>query len=716
MTSMDEHRCVVSVGTSEELAFDKNFSSFAHVEKVYSQGKNLDPIRRCFSLARSLGATWVIKEKIKAVGLIAEENEELRTLKNEDGICPFRPTEELDRVSFWANVRCSQCGDVSSQEKELIGYAIFKYDSYKDTDNSWKYSWHVFEAIFCKRPRAHHFVPKTVEYRVRVKENLYQIKGILYCQQNGMNKACAHVALRSLLSRLVPEGDVSYKEMNRIAKEIHLEEKEAVRQQGEEMRDFFPWDGLSVLKIQAILKKYNVAFMNYEYDVAMEDWMKDTGLAKVRHEIASDLLTYTTACGNSDKDVEGTAKKIQKQICTLYNGKMASRITSDLLSYCDNLRKEGDEKYKKEEIQKRIWDLYALMISPEMEKPCPRDSLPYRKHLYAGIESGYGGLLGFRLSDGKRHIIPFFGHSFNKDTWVSDAEKPYFAKGEEGYMSSESWANSFIGHDDNFGPNYYVPKSYIAPKDVLYVVALLPSIQKTGGNKHPIGDEGGISELLAPSWICAEVLASRVLFSRKKAEPTYEKESTNSDEQKISHLLRNISEDDRTSEKYRAIVDNNHWWQRLSDYIEQRRVVLRALCLTKKEYLDFLEKAETWGDENEGPSLPGLSQNRILATKENPATQEKIRVFLETYNDLLWVVEISIPQLFPANLRKLGEIILDATKPDQDLPIFEHFILARLPGLYVLKKSSEVSPAERNELPFELLKSDLDSHVAIITL
>ena len=64
---------------------------------------------------------------------------------------------------------------------------------------------------------------------------------------------------------------------------------------------------------------------------------------------------------------------------------------------------------------------------------------PYRKFLYSGVESGVGGLLGFNCGGDSRHIIPVFGHTFNKDTWASDAESAYFQVGSGlCYMPSRS--------------------------------------------------------------------------------------------------------------------------------------------------------------------------------------------------------------------------------------------------------------------------------------
>jgi len=98
------------------------------------------------------------------------------------------------------------------------------------------------------------------------------------------------------------------------------------------------------------------------------------------------------------------------------------------------------------------------------EEPTYRRELPYQKLLYAGIESGAGAMLGFKLAGPRaegRHIIPFFGHTTNQDAWVPNAEVAYFHVGEDTrYVPSEAWVSSFIGHDDNFGSNFCVPRLY----------------------------------------------------------------------------------------------------------------------------------------------------------------------------------------------------------------------------------------------------------------
>lgn len=188
---------------------------------------------------------------------------------------------------------------------------------------------------------------------------------MLYCQQNELNKACAQVALRSLLSRILPEGDIAYRQINQIANAVNP--------------GFNPAKGLSVPQIREVFRVLGIGFNDIDYSA-------------------------------HDEDI--------------------------------------------------------------------RKTLPYQKYAYAGLESGGGALVGFRLAGRElraeaKHIIPIYGHTFNKDTWAPDADVAYFRIGEGvGYVPSESWTSSFLGHDDNFGPNFCIPRLYIGNDKVDYVVEI----------------------------------------------------------------------------------------------------------------------------------------------------------------------------------------------------------------------------------------------------
>lgn len=391
---------------------------------------------------------------------------------------------------------------------------------------------HVFESVFRKYDHHHNCVPRPRRYEIAVGDRRFGIPGVLFCQQNTMNKACAHVALRTLLSRFLPTGDISYEEINRIAL-------------GHAAADWEPSHGLDVAQIRAVLNEYKIGFRDIDY----------------------------------------------------------------------------------------------------AQFPDLVESAPFQKFVYAGVESGLGALLGFELSgpalqESRRHIIPFYGHTFNQDTWAPDADSAYFHIGEGlGYIPSENWTSSFLGHDDNFGPNYCVPRLYVRPEQVRYVVELFqPGVQYSG--------------------VTAEALALAFLYS----------------------VIPQV--DPR----------GNRWLERLRLWASNQKAVLRAQALNKREYINHLRNLRDWEDHSEQAGFYDLLQDRLP--------------------EMLWMIEVSTPQLFPANERKLGEIILDAGRilgSDSKLIPFDMFLFARFPSLYFFGRDIDQAGRPR----FTTTPSTLISHTSL---
>jgi hypothetical protein len=217
----------------------------------------------------------------------------------------------------------------------------------------------------------------------------------------------------------------------------------------------------------------------------------------------------------------------------------------------------------------------------DVDYNCPTASeepglIPYQKVVYAGVESGGGALLGFHLSgpgltEESRHIIPFFGHTFNQDTWGPLAETAYFHVGERTrYLPSEAWVSSFIGHDDNFGSNFCVPRHYVSQAQVDYAVEVLLDGRAYSG-------------------VTAEAVAADYLYS----------------------ILRGLPH------------SSLPWLSRLVDYVGDQRVVLRAVCVTAKEYLGHWRRSSDWESKTEDPALC-----------------QALQWYLP---ERLWVVEVSVP-------------------------------------------------------------------------
>ena len=404
--------------------------------------------------------------------------------------------------------------------------------------------WHIFEAVFRKYPHQHNCVPQPQKYFLTVGAKTFDIEGVLYCQQNTLNKACAQVAIRSLLSRLLPETDVSYRRINQIASSVDP--------------SHIPNQGLDVQQIRKIFDVYGIKYSDVDYSIK---------------------ATATP---------EEKEKKNQQQI-----------------------------------------------------------DLPYQKYAYSGLESGGGALVGFRCTNSRReearHIIPIYGHTFNKDTWAPDANFAYFRIGTKaGYIPSEIWTSSFVGHDDNLGPNYCIPRLYIQKEKVDYVLEVFrPGIAYSG--------------------VEAEAVALNILYS----------------------LIADLDS------------SKNSWILRLKQWCSCQRLVFRALALSKNEYMSHLRSLSDWEGNNESTEICSVLESELP--------------------DYVWAVEISTPQLFPANKRKLGEILFDGTgnitKLDGSLNS-DLFIFARLPGVYMLGGNVD----EHGRPEFIQVSSFLESHTDLVRL
>ena len=539
---MDRHR-LVGPTSIELFSTVAPFSCFDFVDQRFPSGNFA--IRRLFSLARAGGGCTLIVETIEPDGIIADENDEIRTLH------PGYEMTGLTRISFWTSA-ITDPGQLRSEDSEhCIGYAILKRDAipvqyidFGDDENpeagvGQEFAppgyWSVFEAVFTKYPHPNNCIPNIMTYKVSVGDAEFRVQGILYAQQNNINRQCAQVALRSLLTRVL-QRDISYREINSLANRPP-EQK-----------------GLNVSQIRAVLTGLGISFRDYDYEL---------------------------------------------------NPELRNRVRNH-----------------------------------------------YQKCAYAGIESGMGALITFALAgprvrqDQPLHIVPFYGHTFNKDTWIPEADIAYFQVGNDvGYIPSECWTSSFLGHDDNFGPNFCVPRLYLEPENVKYVVEIL----KSG---------------YAVSGIDAEAKGLPFLYS----------------------LLDHVD----------VVASQDPWLKRLVVSVREsriQRVVLRAVAIDKDAYVKHLATERDWENHSEHDAV-------IQALRD------------ANIPDHLWIVEFSIPQLFPANQRKLGEIVLNGeVELSGDDGDFSPFVLARLPGSYYFIKSDE-----SDDLHFERYASALVSHFPVIRL
>ena len=253
MGSSDIHRLQESIAEPLLIGFDcPEFSSFRFLEEHFP---NASPaVHRTFSIARMVGCHTLAIEIINPIGLLAEDNEEL---------CKYggKCVDLIFRISFWRTIYSPDITAQSLKPDELIGYVIIKRDSgVCQQTNSFIDRWYVFEALYRNECFAGCCIFAIGSYKVKVCSHECIINGVLYCQQNGINKCCAHVALRTLLSRIMPGSDISYKTINQYASFASSS------------GGFSPGAGLSLEQIRHVLGFSGICFEEYDSKFKSNDY------------------------------------------------------------------------------------------------------------------------------------------------------------------------------------------------------------------------------------------------------------------------------------------------------------------------------------------------------------------------------------------------------------------------------------------------------------
>jgi len=289
-------------------------------------------------------------------------------------------------------------------------------------------------------------------------------------------------------------------------------------------------------------------------------------------------------------------------------------------------------------------------------------NVPYSKYVYGAIESGFPAIVGFRTKYMPQrgfgfHAVPIFGHTFNDDTWVPSAERSYFKVGSRRYLPSERWISTFIGHDDNWGSNFCIPRDYMEPhrycenascdgscdqqeECITGVIACLPA-----------------DTAVAP--VEAEIAGAEYLFRILQDFPVKE-------------------------------FPENFWATELIDYAQyQNSAVLRPILIETEDYVSHLRSVTDWEGNNIDPKYATVISENIKGWT-------------------FWMIEVSVPHLFSSNKRKVGEILIEATSPlDMSESGESNFILARLPGCFVF---SADAPDKKS---FNFNSSGCPGHVAM---
>ena len=312
-----------------------------------------------------------------------------------------------------------------------------------------------------------------------------------------------------------------------------------------------------------------------------------------------------------------------------------------------------------------------------------RPPCSYQRTLYGGLESGYPALLIFGRvqtlplqADGLPlnpknslyHVIPIFGHTFNQDMWVPRAETSWFefriGAGTR-YLPSDLWLSAFIAHDDSLGSNYCIPKHYLPPLEI---------------NEQRLHESQSASGVMA----VIQTLPRTVVRDPIDAEV------------QALTVLSKILEGKRM-EIYKILPhESMRWFHHIAHELKAGHLVLRPLLMNQEAYHSHLKK------------LFGWKHNEQEAERISAEYLEATFSFCPADNAFFWMVEVSVMELFPANLRKLGEVLITATDDNLVLDDATSLLALRIPGIGLVRTGGDWSPDRLQRIP-----AGIESHAQV---
>lgn len=223
----------------EAIDIRRPFSLFKLTDERFH---GIAPIRRFLTLARQREASTLIIEQVLAQEDILAENEWLRN-RYDDYSNP-----DLLRISIWRTETIPTVDMDEVSPDTCVGYAILKRDWIPSLDFN---EWHIYEAVLSKYPHAHNYCHAVAQFVFKTGKKEWYIQGCLYAQQNGLNKACAQVAIRSVVATRQASAALSYSEINTYAAQIAPVDN--------------PGNGLNTEQISYILDKYGLNHVAIDY-------------------------------------------------------------------------------------------------------------------------------------------------------------------------------------------------------------------------------------------------------------------------------------------------------------------------------------------------------------------------------------------------------------------------------------------------------------------
>jgi hypothetical protein len=254
-----------------------------------------------------------------------------------------------------------------------------------------------------------------------------------------------------------------------------------------------------------------------------------------------------------------------------------------------------------------------------------KPAIDFAEFIYPLIESGLPVILGIR-NPWTAHVLAVLGHTLNSDRWIPEARHGYGSFPISPYISTSAWVDHFIVNDDNYGMYVTLPTEPL--RNIL--------VPKFNPNLHAA---------LAIGLVPTDVTISGYAVEQSAASLA----------RKLVNLI--------------TPAPANRWLLLLKEMLKEtgdsrergQHLVCRTLLRSKENYLEVM--------------------NNVTDDQEHPLAEAEKQLLENSLPSRFWVTEITVPNLYTGNKRKLGDIVTATAVNEQQYLSGEMFHFCWLPGI-----------------------------------
>lgn len=277
-------------------------------------------------------------------------------------------------------------------------------------------------------------------------------------------------------------------------------------------------------------------------------------------------------------------------------------------------------------------------------------AVEYAEFIHPFLESGFPALLAFRTEDPNAagHVVAVIGHTLNSDLWYPEARVGYpltFPSGRYARVPASYWMDNLIVQDDNLGMYTCVSSRCLSKV----------TLPRCDPHSRAVCAFGLLRGRAPRGPLNAEYNATVLLTDG----------------------LRSLD----------PHVIAERWLRELALAVHDKRrsPVCRTVLVSRHRYVSHAGTARDWQGH-------GLSDDHLRLLEDNLPPK-------------FWMVEISLPNLYSANKRKLGELLFSRMGPNRLDPL-AGWIGGRLPGIFF-------TPAPGTDRVPHPVPSQLSGHVEL---